>query len=131
MAIGKWQKIPTEVQQGMLKDVKSFGIKSPTKILWGLAISADPKVFFVIAKTRRKKDPYDAIMLAGSGPQKGRYVAERSPTIAAAKRAGTNTYKHFKKLSKKRKNPAHSGLKDPMNLVALAAGAFLAKKYIK
>ena len=30
-----------------------------------------------------------------------------------------------------RLNPAHSGLKDPMNLVALAAGAFLANKYIK
>ena len=30
-----------------------------------------------------------------------------------------------------RLNPAHSGLKDPMNLAALAAGAFIAKKYIK
>jgi len=32
---------------------------------------------------------------------------------------------------RKKKNPAHAGVTEPMNLIALAAGAFIANKYIK
>ena len=39
--------------------------------------------------------------------------------------------KRDKKPVLRRLNPAHSGLKDPINLAALAAGAFIANKYIK
>lgn len=119
-----WKKIPAASQQGILDDLKSYGIKGSTKVLWGLLISKDPAVYFFVTKTRRKKDPYDAIMLGGSGKHKEEYVIERSPTIEAAKRAGTNVAKHFEETvkNKRRKNPINTG-----TLLAFGIGYFLGK----
>ena len=117
-----WKKIPAASQQGILDDLKSYGIKSSTKVLWGLLISKDPAVYFFVTKTRRKKDPYDAIMLGGS---ESKYVIEPSPTIEAAKRAGSFAAKYFEETMKneRRKNPMATG-----TLLALGIGYFLGKK---
>jgi hypothetical protein len=127
--IGKWKKVPKESQKVLLEDVRSFGIKSPTEILWALLVSKDPRIYFVIAKTRRKKEPYDAIMLVGSGRRKGEYVIERSPTIAAAKRAGTNVTKDLerKRKSQRRNNPSREAV-GGLLLAGLFGYAFLKKK---
>jgi hypothetical protein len=127
--IGEWKKVPKEFQKGLLEDVRSHGIKSPTKILWALLVSKDPHIYFVIAETRRKKEPYDAIMIAGSGRMKGEYVIERSPTIAAAKRAGTNVAKDVqrKRKSQRRNNPSREAV-GGLLLAGLFGYAFLKKK---
>ena len=127
--VGKWKKVEGASQQGLLADVKSFGIKSATKIVWALLLSDEPRAYFLIAETRRKKDPYDAIMLAGSGKHTGKYRVERSPTIAAAKRAGTNIAKHFKDLKKikRRKNVGmdDSAYEEGNHVSMLVVGGFV------